>query len=532
MTAPPHRGTSSSGPAVSDALLVAALESSADGIVITDSEGIVLWANAAACRMSGGPAGELVGRRLWAEQERDGDPGVGPGKSAWRALAGAAANGWRGVMVLPRESAAAALEEDTVAAIAGGGDSPRAFVVVRHDLSARPPAEVAARDSEASVRHALAASGCAIFEHAIDEPESCLVSARFAEILGLALDEIPPPTELGAWWRAHIHPDDRNETQERFDECVSGRSDGWVATFRMRHRDGDYVHVHVAANAVERDEEGRTRRVVGIVQDVSQQQRALLELKLRNARLKDADRAKNEYLDLVSHDLRTPCATIMGGTSLLLTGKVGELTPRMRRVVEMIERSANQQSRMIDDLLGLAQLEAGVLKPELGRLDLCELCRAVVEDLALVAREREVTIRAETAEEDDQREIWVLADRGRFVQVLTNLITNAIRHARNTVVVRVSCAEDRGQVARIEVEDNGDGVAETELQAIFDRFRRGSDSRNKSGIGLGLAIVRALVDVHNGSVWAENRLGNDGSVIGARFVVVLPLAAPDSAAPA
>lgn len=229
----------------------------------------------------------------------------------------------------------------------------------------------------------------------------------------------------------------------------------------------------------------------------------------------EADRVnelKDVFLATVSHELRSPLHAILGWTQLLATGR---LTPeREEKALESIERSAQLQSKLVEDLLDVSRAVTGTLRIEKKPTPFCRVALDALESIRLEAEEKGIEI-----ESDVQAAAMVLGDPARIHQVVTNLLRNAVKFTPAGGHIRMEVAYDAREV-RLSVADDGDGIAPDLLPVVFDRFRQGSDAfRGPSGgLGLGLAIVRHIVEMHGGSVEARS----DGPGHGALFRVRLP----------
>lgn len=246
--------------------------------------------------------------------------------------------------------------------------------------------------------------------------------------------------------------------------------------------------------------------------------RALLELIARERRARreaeDANRAKDEFLAVLSHELRTPLTVTLGWARLL---KLGTLTPgRSRDAVEAIERATITQTHLVNDLLDVSRIIAGRLQLEHRLLTLAIPVSAAIDQIREVAARKQVQI--DVALADD---LQIEGDGVRLQQVVSNLLTNAVKFTPSGGRIDVRLTEQDGQ-AELQVQDTGVGIAPDMLPFIFDRFRQADNgpTRRYGGLGLGLAIVRHLVTLHGGSVQALSRGGGTG----ATFVVQLPLA--------
>ncbi|BAL99480.1 MULTISPECIES: sensor histidine kinase [Caldilinea] len=215
----------------------------------------------------------------------------------------------------------------------------------------------------------------------------------------------------------------------------------------------------------------------------------------------------------IAHELRTPLAGIQGAIEAMLDG----IFPADTQNLAALHAEALLLGRLIDDLRTLANAEAGQLHLELSRVDLAEVSRTQVNAFQLRARERHISLRAETPPQP----VWIEADALRIEQVLHNLLDNALRHTpeHGTVVVRLCVSQEH---VILTVTDNGSGISAEDLPRVFDRFYRGDPSRQRAtgGAGLGLAIARKLVEAHGGSIWVDSPA--PGSDRGAEFGIRLP----------
>jgi signal transduction histidine kinase/CheY-like chemotaxis protein len=258
-------------------------------------------------------------------------------------------------------------------------------------------------------------------------------------------------------------------------------------------------------------------------------QRRRAEAETAQAAAEDANRAKDEFLAVLSHELRTPLTAILGWVRLLLSGRLP--ATRVSGALASIDRNTRVQTRLIDDLLDTSRIVAGKIQLELRPVDL----GAVVRDVLALAAQNPSAAALLSAPSIDAGSM-VMGDRDRLHQVVTNLVANALKFtpAGGRVDVRLRCGGDGVELA---VSDTGEGISADQLPHIFDRFHQvdRSHTRRHGGLGLGLAIVRHLVEAHGGTVCAQSA----GRGRGACFTVRLPAAhstergaAIDRAAPA
>jgi signal transduction histidine kinase len=230
----------------------------------------------------------------------------------------------------------------------------------------------------------------------------------------------------------------------------------------------------------------------------------------------DASRLRDEFLSLVSHELRTPITAIMGWTQVLATRECDEDT--RARALGSIDRNVRAQMRIIDDLLDVARIITGKLGLARQRTDLGDVVRVVLDVVRPAAEAKGIELHVTP----ERPSVPVFGDPDRLRQILWNLLANAIKFTPQSGRVEVEIGRDEG-AARIIVRDTGKGLSPAFLPYVFDRFRQAdsSASRPQGGLGLGLAIVRHLVEMHGGTVKAESSGNNRGST----FTVTLPLPA-------
>ena len=275
-------------------------------------------------------------------------------------------------------------------------------------------------------------------------------------------------------------------------------------------------------NSVLRDDRDKLVSVLSLVLDVTarekaEEERAALLIRERDARrhAEEADRLKDEFLATLSHELRTPLTSILGWASMIRNGEVEGSSAT--RAIETIERNARSQARLIDDLLDVSRIITGNLRLDLHPLNLAPIVETAIDALRPTADVKGIQLRTEFVSSD----CLVKGDTNRLRQVIWNLLSNAIKFTQRggVVAINLKCV---GSTVRLAVADTGEGISAEFLPYVFDRFRQaeGSISRKQGGLGLGLAVVRHLVELHGGAIKAESLGLDQGSV----FTVELPLA--------
>jgi len=239
------------------------------------------------------------------------------------------------------------------------------------------------------------------------------------------------------------------------------------------------------------------------------------ELKNRAEALADADRRKDEFLAMLAHELRNPLGAISSASHLLEEADIGDTG--VSRATEVIQRQVQHLTRMVDDLLDVSRITRGKVDLQRGRLDLAKVMRGTLQAMEDRVAAADLELTADVPGEP----IWVDADATRLEQVLGNLLTNAIRYTEAGGEVRVT-AERNGGHAFLRVTDTGIGMSDELMGRVFDLFSQGERSleRRGGGLGIGLTLVRQLVEMHGGEVEARS----EGVGKGSEFEVRLPLA--------
>jgi signal transduction histidine kinase len=246
----------------------------------------------------------------------------------------------------------------------------------------------------------------------------------------------------------------------------------------------------------------------------NEREELLARERLLRGQAEELSRLKDEFLATMSHELRTPLNAIFGWITLLRTRRLDE--PTQARALETIERNARAQKRLIEDLLDVSRIVSGKISLELSDVALRRAVEGAIATMQPAAQAKEVSIVPVMGEVD----AVVRGDFARLQQVVCNLLSNAIKFtaAGGRVEVELAVVADQAQIS---VADTGQGIKPEFLPHVFERFRQedGSISRRHGGLGLGLAIVRHLVELHSGTVEAQS----DGEGCGSRFIVRLPV---------
>jgi PAS domain S-box-containing protein len=317
----------------------------------------------------------------------------------------------------------------------------------------------------------------------------------------------------------NVHPDDRAQVERAFQESqINGKP--LSIEYRVIYTDGKIRWVSVRGKT-DFDRKGNPLNITGIARRITDNEIADEELSTVYAREKkardeaeEANRAKDFFLAVVSHELRSPLNAILGWSKILLTKEVDKETTK--NALETIEKSARSQAKLIEDLLDSARVASGKLKMEFSSVNLYEIIKTVCNLQKSIAETKKINLELRS----DKDNVQVFGDAARLQQVFNNLLSNALKFTKggNTIEVKVKTGEE---IVQVFVKDNGQGISAETLPTIFNQFRQGDESttHDSSGLGLGLSIVKILVEKHQGKVQVESK----GIGYGSTFIVTLPL---------
>jgi signal transduction histidine kinase len=300
----------------------------------------------------------------------------------------------------------------------------------------------------------------------------------------------------------------RNEADHKLDQ-PSGNAR--IAIDEERAREDEALEILRAnADGILRAERAASARLLVRLLPLERNQtdRHLLT---ERARSDEALSHRDDFLGMVSHDLRDLLSGVLVNTLLIEKQSAADATgEKTRAAVDRIQRAAGRMNRLIGDLVDIAGIEAGKLAIVAARANVDSVMREAVETWESHARAKGVSLQARPAEDLDGS-----FDRDRILQVLGNLVSNAIKFSPNGGSISVA-AERRGSEVRFSVKDNGPGIPSDKLEAIFERFWQ-VGKNDRRGLGLGLYISRCLVEAHGGRIWAESAMGS-----GSEFLFTVP----------
>ncbi|MBD1847682.1 response regulator [Cyanobacteria bacterium FACHB-63] len=341
------------------------------------------------------------------------------------------------------------------------------------------------------------------------------INDRWIEYTGLSLEQ----SRKQALMEQVIHPEDRQQLQDDFAHAQKTKS-SYQSQFRLIQPDGSLRYFLARATPIQ-DEHGQIHKWYGTSTDITElkqleaeRTRLLTQEQAARESAENANRIKDEFLAVLSHELRSPLNPILGWAKLLKDGNLD--AAKTAQAIATIERNAKLQSELIEDLLDVSRILQGKLSLNNSSVHLTAIIQSAIETVRLAAEAK--SIRVKTVFDPQVRQ--VRGDATRLQQVVWNLLSNAVKFTPTGGQVEVRL-EQMDNHAQIKVSDTGKGISPNFLPHVFDYFRQAdaTTTRRFGGLGLGLAIVRHLVELHGGSVSVESL----GEGQGATFTVRLPL---------
>lgn len=389
---------------------------------------------------------------------------------------------------------------------------PAVLVATISSLLRASAAERSMRESEARFR--------AIYHQAIGGICTLDLAGRFVDVNPAMLTLLQrPASELVGQPVAAFAP---SEWRERVDDATGhSQQDGWQGAFPLRDAHGEIMHLEWSISAVL--ETGVKVAVVSNITDhihLERQREQLIEREqAARAAVERLNRMKDDFIAILSHELRNPLNVISVWTHVLARHVDSD---EGRRGLAAVERNIAIQRRLVADLVDVSMLNVGKMRLERERVNPADVVRAALDSMQSQAEERQVTLAIDLA---PQLSAVAWLDAARFQQILWNLVSNAIKFSPEGGTVRVEASSDADNL-HVRVIDQGRGIPPEFLPLLFDRFTQSEDAnrRKHGGLGLGLAIVKHLSEMHGGTVQAFSQ----GEGHGATFEVTMPLADPNA----
>jgi PAS domain S-box-containing protein len=329
---------------------------------------------------------------------------------------------------------------------------------------------------------------------------------RFYQYIGLKND-----VQGWGWKDQQIHhPDDLERTVQTWQAALKS-GENYHIEYRLRRHDGAY-RWHIGHAVPYKNNQGEILRWYGTNIDIEEERQAQSKIKKMTESMQKALSARDEFLSVASHELKTPLTSIKLQLLLIRKGLENHSDKMLLHFAKQADKQASRLTTLIDDMLDITRVRSGQLSINTEEVNLSILIHEVLDRLEPQFKDKNLAL-PQVESSGDIKGSW---DKLRLEQVMINLLTNALRYGeRKPITIGISRKAD---LARISIRDEGPGIDETQKQKIFERFERGSESSKAVGLGLGLFISLQIVEAHGGRMWVESELGK-----GSTFYVELPI---------
>jgi len=482
-----------------------ALQNSVEGIVRLDRDGCYVSMNQAYidCLCIRNP-GDLIGRK-WGQT-------IYPEDWSGAAIAyqkmletGKVARELRGV----REDGSIFYQDVTlIKADDGRGNFDGSYCFVK-DIDDRKRAEIALRDSEERFRSLVANIPGAIYRCLCDSDSTMqFISHAIENISGYAPVELIQNMAIS--YASLIEPDDRETVEMSVKRAIAERKP-FIVEYRIRHRNGEIRWVYEKGQGMF-DRHGNILYLDGAIFDISDRKQS--EIRLRNAFQKERElnRLKSQFIDIASHEFRTPLTSIIGSAEFLENHGHKLSQQKCSKHLHNIQRAGDRLNDLVNDILAISRADCENIKIRRFPLNLTEFCQELVEEFKMgLGKDHSLNLAVHS-----DCSAPVQLDEKLLKPILSNLISNAIKYSpiHSPVNIDVDCQKDR---IKFEVSDRGIGIVPEDYENVFESFRRGRNVGKIPGTGLGLNIVKKYVELHGGAIALTSQIG-----VGTTFTVILP----------
>jgi PAS domain S-box-containing protein len=475
------------------------LQNMLEGVVVQDSEGTIVDFNPAALEILGLTEDQLFGRDSmdprWKAIRIDGSPF--PGEEHPISIALKTEKTVSNV-IMGVEDPKRGLRWINVSASPVKTKSELHAVATFQDITDSIELQKELRMTNEYLDLAMEGAGVGIWDWDLKTNE-IRYDRRWAELIGYKVDEIEMNFDT---WEKNVHPDDLEYCHKKMNDYLEGRSNHYQVDFRMKHKNGHWVHIEAQARFSDWDAEGNPIRFTGTHYDIT-------ELKNIQKKAQAAEKAKSEFLANMSHEIRTPMNGVIGMIQLL---QQTDLTDEQKDMLNTIHASGESLVSILNDVLDISKIESGRFELEKRNFDLGECIHSLVNLHQAKAKENGTSIEIG---HNCQKDNWFVGDVTRIRQIIANYISNAIKFTKDGKVEVgceiTKCESDECDII-IHVKDDGIGINDSDRDKLFNAFVQADTSitRKYGGTGLGLAISSKLAKLMGGKVYFESKK-NEGS---------------------
>ncbi|MHA1291581.1 MAG: PAS domain-containing sensor histidine kinase [Promethearchaeota archaeon] len=388
---------------------------------------------------------------------------------------------------------------------------PADFITII-DITEKRKAEEKLKESEEKYRSILENIKEAYFEVDL-KGDFIFVNNAFCEIIGYSRDEI-----IGMNFSQFVDKTNKEKLFHHYNNIYLSGIEQVNFEYEAIKKNGKKVYIDTSAY-LRYDKNGNKVGFYGLCRDITEKKKAEILIKEEIRKLKDLDQIRKDLISRVSHELKTPLATVLGASELLLTLYKGDLLKDQIELIKIIEKGGNRLKQLVENLLDVSRIEYKVLKLDKKKHDFCEIIKECVQEVAYLFRKRKINFKLKLP-----KNMFLKVDKIRIEQVITNLLTNAIKNTPPDGDIVLSL-EKYGNWAIMSVTDTGIGFTNEEIKKIFFRFGKlerhgpGLEYIDIQGTGLGLFISKEITALHGGKIWVESEGRHKGSI----FTIRLPI---------
>ncbi len=394
--------------------------------------------------------------------------------------------------------------------------------VSNRDISAYKIMEIRLKEAEERWQFALEGSGDGVWDWNL-KTNAVFYSKQYKAMLGYEDHEFLNTFEE---WKKRIHPEDLSWVMKEFERHVGGKTSYLSMEYRLRCNDGSYKWIFSRGKVITYDTEGKPIRIVGTQADITDRKKAeetVMSIMMENKKLLNKtieyDRMKTEFFSNISHEFKTPLNVILGTLQLLLLLlkelPLGKIRDKFGKKLLLMKQNCYRLLRLINNLIDITKIDSGYLELELDNYDIVDIIKNIALSIQDYLENKSITLVFNTT----IQERVIACDPDKIERIMLNLLSNAIKFTNNGGNIEISIAEENMELL-IAVRDTGIGIPTGKLPYIFDRFAQVDKSltRNHEGSGIGLSIVKSLVELHHGTVSVSSIYQS-----GSEFIIRLPI---------
>ncbi len=484
--------------------ITSAIEQNPVSIIITDSDGIIEYVNPQYSKISGYKPNELIGKHT--RVLKSGKQSEEFYKELWSTISSGSI--WKGEMQNKKKNGELYWEKVFITPIKDSDGNITSYVSSKVDITNQKKIEEDMRVKDYAIRSSINAIA---ITNSVGNVS--YVNPSFLKMWGYYNDKEVIGKPIVKFWQM------KGQYMKVMDAMVN--EGGWIGELSAERSDGTTFPVQLSANLV-KDEKGDMKYMMTSFVDITKQKEAeekLLKnqksIKEQNIKLRKLDELKSTFLNVTSHELRTPMASIKGYIQMIMKQTLGDTSDEQNKALNVVLRNTERLDHLIQDILDISRLESGTMKFIPENTDISKMIEEIAETMKSSAETKQIEIKTEV--KIGLPELFI--DQDRVKQVIINFINNAIKFSEPETSITIKASKENENLL-FEVEDQGRGIPEEKLNRVFDTFYQvdsGMD-RKFGGAGLGLAISRGIVLSHGGKIWVESKKGK-----GSTFKFTLPI---------